>query len=98
RAYFTVVRATRDLFRQSAVGMIYTDREFAGTFNRVGGVDTRFRLWNNWWLIGEAVPARQPCRAASAVRDLLTKPRRALTAGRFTAMPSTTISVRDSPP
>jgi len=55
RAFFTVVRATRDLFRQSSLGMIYTDREFAGTFNRVGGVDTRFRLWNNWWLIGEAV-------------------------------------------
>jgi hypothetical protein len=55
RAYFTVLRVNRDIFRQSAVGMIYTDREFAGTHNRVGGLDTRFKLGKNWWLTGQAV-------------------------------------------
>ena len=55
RAYFSVVRLSRDIFRQSTVGMIYTDREFAGTHNRVGGVDTRLKLRKNWWASLQAV-------------------------------------------
>jgi hypothetical protein len=30
------------------VGVIYTDREFAGYFNRVGGIDTTIRFGKNW--------------------------------------------------
>jgi hypothetical protein len=55
RAGFGVLRVNRDLFRQSSVGMIYTDREFAGTYNRVGGIDAHLKLRKNWWLTGEAV-------------------------------------------
>jgi Domain of unknown function (DUF5916) len=55
RAFFGVLRVNRDIFRQSSVGMIYTDRELAGTHNRVGGVDTRLKLGKNWWLTGQAV-------------------------------------------
>jgi hypothetical protein len=55
RAIFSVLRVNRDIFRQSAIGMIYTDRELAGTHNRVGGIDTRFKLGSNWWLTGQAV-------------------------------------------
>jgi hypothetical protein len=55
RAGFGVLRVNRDLFRQSSVGMIYTDREFAGTYNRVGGFDAHLKLRKNWWLTGEAV-------------------------------------------
>jgi len=55
RAVFNVLRVSRDIFRQSSVGLIYTDREFAGTYNRVGGIDTRLKLGKNWWLRGEAV-------------------------------------------
>ena len=55
RAYFTVLRVNRDIFRQSTIGMIYTDREFAGSFNRVGGLDTRFKVRKNWWVTGQAV-------------------------------------------
>jgi hypothetical protein len=55
RAFFTVVRVNRDIFRQSTVGLIFTDREFAGTFNRVGGLDTRFKLHKNWWVTAQAV-------------------------------------------
>jgi len=55
RAFFTVVRVNRDIFRQSTIGMIYTDRELAGTFNRVGGLDTRFKLLRNWWVTAQAV-------------------------------------------
>lgn len=55
RALFTVLRVNRDIFGQSTIGMIYTDRELAGTFNRVGGLDTRFKLHKNWWATAQAV-------------------------------------------
>ena len=55
RAYFSVLRVNRDIFRQSTIGMIFTDREFAGTYNRVGGLDTRFKVRKNWWVTGQAV-------------------------------------------
>ena len=50
RATFTIARVSRDLFRQSSVGLIYTDWELpgAGAFNRVGGVDSRLKFNPNW--------------------------------------------------
>jgi len=48
RAYFTVARVARDIGAQSSVGAIYTDREFAGLFNRVIGIDANLRLGRNW--------------------------------------------------
>jgi hypothetical protein len=48
RAYFAIARLNRDLFRQSSLGAIYTDREFDGSFNRIGGLDTRLKFSNNW--------------------------------------------------
>ncbi len=48
RAFFGVLRVNRDLWAQSSLGMIYTDRELAGGFNRVGGLDGRFKLNANW--------------------------------------------------
>ncbi len=52
RAYFAVGRVSRDFGQQNNVGIIYTDREFNGFFNRVGGIDANFRLNKNWtsWL------------------------------------------------
>ena len=47
-AYFSVVRVARDIGSQSSVGTIYTDREFAGQFNRVFGIDANLRLGSNW--------------------------------------------------
>ena len=44
RAQFAIVRVARDVLRDSTIGVIYTDREFDGAFNRVGGVDGRIRL------------------------------------------------------
>ncbi|HYK90529.1 MAG TPA: DUF5916 domain-containing protein, partial [Acidobacteriota bacterium] len=57
RSYFTIARASRDLFSQSSVGVIYTDWEYpaAGEFNRIGGVDTRLKFNANWTLDGQAV-------------------------------------------
>jgi hypothetical protein len=48
RARVGVFRLQRDLFRQSTLGVIYTDRELAGSFNRVGGLDGHFKLGNHW--------------------------------------------------
>jgi len=48
RALFGIFRVSRDLFQQSSLGFIYADREFEDEYNRVGGVDGRFKLGQNW--------------------------------------------------
>jgi hypothetical protein len=48
RAYFAVAHVSHDLGQQNSVGFVYTDREFAGFFNRVGGIDGNFRINKNW--------------------------------------------------
>jgi len=57
RSYFNVARVTRDIWRQSSVGALYTDWECptTGEYNRVGGVDTRVKFSPNWTLDGQAV-------------------------------------------
>jgi hypothetical protein len=57
RSYFTVARVTRDIARQSSVGLLYTDWECptTGEYNRVGGVDSRVKFSPNWTLDGQAV-------------------------------------------
>jgi hypothetical protein len=57
RSYFTIARVSRDISKQSSVGVVYTDWECptTGEFNRVGGVDTRLKLAPNWTLEGQAV-------------------------------------------
>jgi Domain of unknown function (DUF5916) len=48
RAYFAVGRVSHDFGEQNSIGLIYTDRELFGLFNRVGGLDANFRLNKNW--------------------------------------------------
>ncbi len=62
--YFTVARASRDIFRQSSVGVLYTDWECptTGEFNRVGGVDTRLKFNANWTLDAQAVTSSSNLR------------------------------------
>jgi Domain of unknown function (DUF5916)/Carbohydrate family 9 binding domain-like len=57
RSYFNVARVTRDIWRQSSVGALYTDWECpsTGEYNRLGGVDTRVKFSPNWTLDGQAV-------------------------------------------
>jgi hypothetical protein len=50
RALFSIVRASRDIWQQSTLGFIYTDREFGETYNRVGGLDGRLKFGQNWVL------------------------------------------------
>jgi hypothetical protein len=57
RSYFTIARVSRDIFKQSSLGAVYTDWECptTGEFNRVGGIDTRLKFNSNWSLDGQAV-------------------------------------------
>jgi hypothetical protein len=50
RQYFTIARISRDVFRQSSIGAIFTDEEYpaAGGFNRIGGLDGRIKLNPSW--------------------------------------------------
>src|SRR5207244_9332745 len=43
KAQFAVGRIAYDMFKQSTIGLMYTDREFDGSFNRVGGIDGSFK-------------------------------------------------------
>jgi len=60
-ALFGVLRVSRDIFQESSIGIIFTDREYRGAYNRVGGVDGRFKLSPTWTAQYQA--------AASATRD-----------------------------
>jgi hypothetical protein len=57
RSYFTIARVSRDIFRQSSVGLLYSNWECpaTGEFNRIGGADTRLKFSPNWTLDGQAV-------------------------------------------
>jgi len=57
RSYFTIARVSRDIFRQSSVGALYTDWECptTGEYNRLGGADTHIKFNPNWTLDGQAV-------------------------------------------
>lgn len=57
RSYFTAARVSRDIFKQSNVGAIYTDWECptTGEYNRVGGADAWLKLNDNWTVQGQAV-------------------------------------------
>ena len=48
RAGFGILRVSRDIFRQSNVGVIFTNRNFDSGYNRVGGLDARLKVNRNW--------------------------------------------------
>jgi hypothetical protein len=55
RARFAIVRVNREFGNQSGIGVIYTDREYQGSFNRVGGIDTNLKLNKNWVFDAQAI-------------------------------------------
>jgi hypothetical protein len=61
-AHFLIGRARYDLYSESSIGMIVTDREFMDTYSRVGGADGQFRIGRNQRLSFRAV--------SSAHRDI----------------------------
>jgi len=44
RAFFNVLRLSRDIRRQSNFGVIWTDREFLDSYNRLFGIDGRWKI------------------------------------------------------
>ncbi len=58
RAHFVAARVSRDILNQSSLGLIYTGREFDGSYNRVGGVDARLKFNENWVGNFQAVTSR----------------------------------------
>ena len=57
RATIGVVRVQRD-FGTSNLGLLVTDREFAGSYNRVAALDTRLKLSDTWTFAGQAISSR----------------------------------------
>ncbi len=55
RALFAVGRVSQDLGKGSSVGAIYTDNEFAGSWNRIGGLDFTARFNDKWTALGQMV-------------------------------------------
>jgi hypothetical protein len=62
RASIGVLRLQREFAKQSNVGVLFTERDFHGSYNRVAAADARFKLNKNWTVSGQAM--------ASATRDL----------------------------
>lgn len=54
-ALFTVGRISQDFGKGSSFGGIYTDQEFGGGWNRIGGLDLTARLTDKWTLFAQAV-------------------------------------------
>ena len=55
RAKYVVGRVSQDLGKNSSVGLIFTDQEFGGGWNRVGGLDFTAHLNKSWTAIGQMV-------------------------------------------
>lgn len=70
KAYFSVVRVSHDLGKESSIGFIYTDRELhaaplsvctanpctiATSENHVGGIDAKLKLSSKWLLTAQAL-------------------------------------------
>lgn len=54
-ALYTVARVSQDFGKGSSLGAIYTDQEFAGSSNRVGGLDFTVRFNDKWIALGQFV-------------------------------------------
>ncbi len=67
RAKLGVVRVNRDLSRSATAGVLLADREYEGGHNRVGSVDTRFKLTPNWIAMLQA--ATSATRAAEGAAE-----------------------------
>ena len=55
RATIGVGRISQDLGKGSSLGAIYTDEEFGGGWNRIGGLDSTIRFGQNWTASGQMV-------------------------------------------
>ena len=54
-AQFGIVRLSRDILSQSAIGLLFTTRSFESLKNQLLGGDFRFRIGDHWQATGQAV-------------------------------------------
>ncbi len=70
KANIGILRGFRDISDQSRVGFLMTDRELGDGFNRVGSIDGRFKLSDNWITNMQIVGTDyQPYEAESGVKS-----------------------------
>jgi hypothetical protein len=55
KAVFLVGRVAQDFGKNLTIGGIYTDEEFGGGWNRIGGLDFTWRTTPKWTVLGESV-------------------------------------------
>jgi hypothetical protein len=55
KAGFYVGRVSEDLGKGSNIGLMYTDEEFGGGWNRIGGADFTWRINDHWTTLGQIV-------------------------------------------
>jgi hypothetical protein len=58
RASEGVFRLSREFFRDSSAGVLFTSREFGSSYNRVAAFDTRFKLQRNWTLTSQVMTSQ----------------------------------------
>jgi hypothetical protein len=68
RAKFVAARVAEDLGKGSSVGAIYTDEEFGGGWNRIGGIDGTVRFDEHWTAAGQIVESSTLGNADSGAR------------------------------
>jgi hypothetical protein len=62
-----VGRVSEDLGKGSNVGLMYTDEEFGGGWNRIGGADFTWRANDHWTVLGQMVESStKPSDSSSA--------------------------------
>ncbi len=57
-AVIGVARLQREFQEQSSIGILLTDRELEGGFNRVAAIDTRIKWSKNWLVSGQAMTSQ----------------------------------------
>jgi hypothetical protein len=67
KALIGVARIQREFAKESNIGFLLTDREFAGSFNRVAAVDTRLKLNTNWTLNAQLIASQTQTNAAPGI-------------------------------
>lgn len=67
RAHIGVIHVLREFGTQSNAGLFLSDREFAGSFNRVEALDTRLRLSSTWTLAAQGMASQS--RALDGTRS-----------------------------
>ena len=70
KAGFYVGRVSRDIGEGSNVGLMYTDEEFGGGWNRIGGADLTWRADKNWTVLAQMVESSTHPSEADSAADI----------------------------